>query len=67
MLKHFDNAAFKGFIFSICFRDSVFRIQGQSLHPTVKPLEWWEEKLKVLGTGKVLEQYDTYAYFRVDK
>jgi cyclopropane fatty-acyl-phospholipid synthase-like methyltransferase len=59
--------ATKGFVFSICFRDSVFRVQGQSLHPTVRPAEWWKEKLSRLGTVTVLQEYDTYGYYRVDK
>ncbi len=67
VLQEFNRIAVKGFIFSICFRDSIYKIQGESLHPTVKPLKWWEEKLKVLGTVTILEEYDTYAYFRVDK
>jgi SAM-dependent methyltransferase len=67
VLRMFDNSATKGFVFSICFRDSVFSVQGQSLHPTVRPSQWWKEKISRLGTVTVLEEYDTYGYYRIDK
>jgi cyclopropane fatty-acyl-phospholipid synthase-like methyltransferase len=63
----FNLSAQKGFVFSICFRDSVFNVQGQSLHPTVKAAEWWKEKISRLGKVTVLEEYETYGYYRVDK
>jgi SAM-dependent methyltransferase len=37
----------KQFLFSICTRDSVIRgPEGGTLHPTVKPIDWWLDKLK---------------------
>lgn len=67
VFKEFDRVARKGFIFSICFRDSIYKVQGQSLHPTVKPVQWWKDKLSSLGNVTTLEEYDTYGYYRVDK
>lgn len=33
------------FIFSICTRKSIKTSLGQNLHPTVKPISWWIEKI----------------------
>lgn len=33
-------------VMTICFRDSVFRVRGKSLHSTIRPAKWWKEKLQ---------------------
>jgi ubiquinone/menaquinone biosynthesis C-methylase UbiE len=45
-LAEFARVAKKGFIFSICYRPSAFKsLQGETLHPTVRPESWWIEKI----------------------
>ena len=33
------------FVFSICTRPSRITVEGQNLHPTVQPLDWWLERI----------------------
>jgi len=37
------------FIFSICTRPSRITVEGQNLHPTVRPVEWWLERIARVG------------------
>jgi len=37
------------FIFSICTRPSRITVDGQNLHPTVQPLDWWIERIARVG------------------
>jgi SAM-dependent methyltransferase len=37
------------FIFSICTRPSRITVDGQNLHPTVRPLDWWIERIARVG------------------
>jgi len=37
------------FIFSICTRPSRITVDGQNLHPTVQPIEWWFERITRVG------------------
>ncbi len=37
------------FIFSICTRPSRITVDGQNLHPTVQPVEWWLERIARVG------------------
>ena len=37
------------FIFSICTRPSRITIDGENLHPTVQPIEWWLERISRVG------------------
>lgn len=37
------------FIFSICTRPSRITVDGQNLHPTVQPIEWWLERISRVG------------------
>jgi SAM-dependent methyltransferase len=37
------------FIFSICYRPSVFLWQGQNLHPTVQKESWWLDRIQNAG------------------
>ena len=39
----------ESFAFSISYRDSVNRWQGQTLHPTVQPESWWIARLMRAG------------------
>ncbi len=38
------------FIFSICTRPSRTTVAGEGLHPTVRPLPWWLERIGQVGT-----------------
>lgn len=49
------------FCFSICYRDSVFRWQGETLHPTVQPAPWWIEQILAAGAQSV-EKEGRYLY-----
>lgn len=37
------------FIFSICTRPSRITVDGENLHPTVQPIEWWLEQITRVG------------------
>lgn len=37
------------FAFSICHNDSKNRVNGETLHPTVRPKEWWHGKIREAG------------------
>jgi hypothetical protein len=37
------------FMFSICTRPSRITVDGQNLHPTVKPIEWWCDRIWRVG------------------
>lgn len=37
------------FIFSIATRPSRITVDGQNLHPTVRPIEWWLERISRVG------------------
>jgi len=37
------------FIFSICIRPSKTTVAGEGLHPTVRPLAWWLERIGRVG------------------
>lgn len=39
------------FIFSICTRPSATTVAGEGLHPTVRPLEWWLERIARVGVA----------------
>ncbi len=41
------------FVFSICYRDSVNRWKGLTLHPTVRPQEWWIEQIYCAGAENI--------------
>jgi len=38
------------FVFSICTRESRHQVNGEGLHPTVKPRGWWLERIGRVGT-----------------
>lgn len=37
------------FVFSICTRESKTKVNGEGLHPTVKPRAWWLERIGRVG------------------
>ena len=39
-----------GFVLSICTRESKTRVNGEGLHPTVRPLKWWLDRIGRVGT-----------------
>jgi hypothetical protein len=55
----------KRFIFSISHVDSVNRWEGQTLHPTVRPEEWWMHRLMRAGAGHLRKRghYITGTWF----
>jgi SAM-dependent methyltransferase len=38
------------FVFSICMRPSRNTVAGEGLHPTVRPLPWWLDRIGQVGT-----------------
>ncbi|QOJ01052.1 MAG: class I SAM-dependent methyltransferase [Phycisphaeraceae bacterium] len=38
------------FVFSICTRPSRTTVAGEGLHPTVRPLAWWLDRISRVGT-----------------
>jgi len=38
------------FIFSICTRESKTKVNGEGLHPTVRPIKWWLDRVGRVGT-----------------
>jgi SAM-dependent methyltransferase len=38
------------FVFSICTKESQTKVNGEGLHPTVKPRGWWLDRIKRVGT-----------------
>ena len=38
------------FVFSICTRPSRTTVAGEGLHPTVRPLAWWLDRIGHVGT-----------------
>ena len=51
--------------FSICFRDSIFDVDGESLHRTVKSHEWWSQRLGEYGEVADFDIQPTYGYYLV--
>lgn len=39
------------FILSICTRPSTTTVDGDGLHPTVRPLDWWLERITRVGVA----------------
>jgi SAM-dependent methyltransferase len=39
-----------GFVLSICTRESKTKVNGEGLHPTVRPLKWWLDRIGRVGT-----------------
>lgn len=58
VFEEFYRVTKKLFIFSICTRDSTgFRGQLGTLHPTVKDIDWWHDKLSKYGNIKTYKEY----------
>jgi SAM-dependent methyltransferase len=45
------------FIFSICTRPSRITVDGQNLHPTPRPMEWWVERVGRVGSVESAGRY----------
>lgn len=45
------------FIFSICTRPSRITVDGENLHPTVRPVDWWLERLARVGQVESINHY----------
>ncbi len=39
------------YVFSICTRPSTTTVAGEGLHPTVRPLDWWLERIARVGVA----------------
>ena len=48
------------FIFSICTRPSRITVDGQNLHPTVQPLDWWIDRISRVGAVETAGQSGRY-------
>lgn len=64
VLEEFNRVATKGFVFKIAYVQSVGKgINGELLHPTVKPESWWIDKIKKYGNvrkslGYIICEFD---------
>lgn len=47
------------FIFSICTRPSWITVDGQGLHPTVRSIAWWIERISRVGLVDSVGRYVT--------
>lgn len=59
VLTEFCRVAKTGLMFSICYRDSKITWKGETLHPTVKPEQWW---IDVLSKYIHVKKFDGYLY-----
>lgn len=50
------------FVFSICTRPSRITVEGQNLHATVQPLDWWLERIYRVGHVETVTQYITGTF-----
>ena len=50
------------FIFSICTRPSLITVDGQNLHPTVRPIEWWLERIARVALITDVTRYVTGVF-----
>jgi SAM-dependent methyltransferase len=57
------------FIFSICTRPSRITVAGEGLHLTVRPLDWWLNRIKRIGTVSTYNFKGRYIFgsFTSDK
>lgn len=49
-----------GFVFSICTHASKTRVDGEGLHPTVRPRSWWLDRIG--RVGKVIQGLGSPRY-----
>jgi SAM-dependent methyltransferase len=50
------------FIFSICTRPSRITVKSQNLHPTVRPLDWWVDRISRVGAVESAGRYIVGAW-----
>lgn len=63
VLAEFARIATRGFIFSISYVPSILKVDGQNLHPTVRPKHWWLSTIKRV-TGATYREYGKYLFWR---
>jgi len=56
VLAEFDRIAPR-WILSICYRDSDNRVNGETLHPTVRSQQWWTDTLRQFGAVREWRGY----------
>jgi ubiquinone/menaquinone biosynthesis C-methylase UbiE len=54
-LAELRRVARQSVMVSICYKPSVLLVDGENLHPTVRPKEWWVERLKTQVGAEVSE------------
>lgn len=64
VLTEFKRVASKGWLFSVAYRPSKILVNGENLHPTVKPEEWWVETIERISGSKV-EKWKHYLTCRL--
>jgi SAM-dependent methyltransferase len=50
------------FIFSICTRPSRITVDGENLHPTVRPIDWWLERIGRVAVITDVTRYVTGVF-----
>lgn len=48
-LSEFARVAKKIVVLSVCFRKSINEVNGENLHATIKPQNWWMDKFSKVG------------------
>ncbi len=46
VLNEFNRVASRGFVFSISYTESNFKVDGEGLHPTVRSEDWWIDTIQ---------------------
>lgn len=49
VLDEFRRVA-RRYVFSICYRESETKVDGEGVHPTVRPASWWRERIERVAT-----------------
>jgi ubiquinone/menaquinone biosynthesis C-methylase UbiE len=50
VLREFARVS-RRLVFSICYRPSRINVNGETLHPCVRPEAWWVERIAEAGGG----------------
>jgi hypothetical protein len=50
----------KQFVFSMSTVPSVYKVDGETLHPTVRPLTWWETQ--IASVDGIVKRWGNYLY-----
>lgn len=62
VLREFARVAVRGLIFSIGYKPSILKVDGQTLHPTVRDKRWWIDTIAEV-TGASCREYNQYLFF----